>query len=74
MIAEIKILGKSTGGKNQENCNVAMRDTSPTRQQGKIAGNPSLALRASPSYAVARVGLLSVKDLRSFLGQSLHYI
>jgi hypothetical protein len=28
----------------------------------------------NPSYAVARVGSLVAKDLRSVFGQSLHYI
>ena len=42
-----------------------------------LTGSPSFAdglVNLSPSYAVARVGSLVAKDLRSFSGQSLHYI
>ena len=31
-------------------------------------------VKANPSYAVAKVRMLVAKDLRSLLGQSLHYI
>jgi len=53
---------------------LAAPNTSPKHQRGGANELPSLALRANPSYAVARVGVLVAKDLRSFSGQSLHYI
>ena len=43
-------------------------ETAPPESRVGLSGG------VSPSYAVARVGLLAVKDLRSVLPRSLHYI